>query len=521
MVTLDRLINVLGGYGVRLRAPHGIGPATRSTELRSVVMHEPGQVVGDVLLAVGAASIAEAMQWAEAARAVVVLVRGPHSPADDDELAADNRIAVMTVEPEVSWSELAAVIYGVVLEGRETESGRGPTDLFALADSLADAVGGAVTIEDRRSAVLAYSRLQQQADPARAATILSRGAPEPLRALFEARGVFRHLAASDEPMFVDGDGEVGLTGRMVVAARAGRELLGSIWVACTAPLPDARRAALADGARMVALHLLRSRASADLERQVESELVIRLLEGAADATTAASRLGLPQTPLRVIALRARTGDERHAPLLLAFERATAGFGWSRPGRSALAGNTVYTVLPGAEAETASRWVAGLRAALPEPVTVLAGISGPAAAAELALARSEADECLALHEVLHEVPHGDAVDPDENVPVYDEAWDEILLQRLRIAARAGRAPQRGPVAELRAHDQASGTHYAVTLRAWLEAQGDLAGAGRTLGVHENTVRYRMRKMAELTQLDLTDARKRLAMMIELAATEDLS
>ncbi|OBB31624.1 PucR family transcriptional regulator [Mycolicibacterium peregrinum] len=529
MVTLDRLINVLGGYGVRLRTPApGSSPAPRSTELRSVVMHEPGPVIGDVLLAVGAGSVTEAVQWAKAARAVVVLVRGPHDPADADadadELTVDDRIAVMTVEPEVSWSELAAVVYGVVLEGRETESGRGPTDLFALADSLADAVGGAVTIEDRRSAVLAYSRLQQHADPARAETILSRVAPERLRTLFDGRGVFRHLAESDDPMFVDGDDELGLTGRMVVAARAGRELLGSIWVTCAAPLPDARRAALADGARMVALHLLRSRASADLERQVESELVIRLLEGAADATTAASRLGLPQTPLRVIALRARTGDERHAALLLAFERATAGFGWSRPGRSALAGNTVYTVLPGAEAEAASRWVTGLRAALPEPVTVLAGISGPATAAELALARSEADECLALHEVRHEV-HGvrqeDARGLDDRVPVYDEAWDEILLQRLRIAARAGRAPQRGPVAELRAHDQANGTQYAATLRAWLEAQGDLAGAGRALGVHENTVRYRLRKMIELTQLDLADARKRLAMMIELAATEELS
>ena len=518
MVTLDRLINVLGGYGVRLRTPaNGPSPAPRSTELRSVVMHEPGQVIGDVLLAVGATSVAEAVQWAAAARAVVVLVRGTDSPARDDEPVADDRIAVMTVDPEVSWSELAAVVYGVVLEGRETESGRGPTDLFALADSLADAVGGSVTIEDRRSSVLAYSRLQQHADPARAETILSRRAPQQLRALFEARGVFRHLAESDEPMFVGGDDERGLTGRMVVAARAGRELLGSIWVTCAEPLPDARRAALADGARMVALHLLRSRASADLERQVESELVIRLLEGAADATTAASRLGLPQTPLRVIALRAQTADERHAALLLAFERATAGFGWSRPGRSALAGNTVYTVLPGADAEAASGWVAGLRAALPEPVTVLAGISGPATAAELALARSEADECLALHEVRH----GDAKNLDEQVPVYDEAWDEILLQRLRIAARAGRAPQRGPVAELRAHDQAHGTQYAETLRAWLEAQGDLAGAGRALGVHENTVRYRLRKMAELTQLDLDDARKRVAMMIELAATEELS
>jgi sugar diacid utilization regulator len=38
------------------------------------------------------------------------------------------------------------------------------------------------------------------------------------------------------------------------------------------------------------------------------------------------------------------------------------------------------------------------------------------------------------------------------------------------------------------------------------------------VHENTVRYRLRKMAEITDLGLHDARKRLAMMIELAATD---
>lgn len=503
MVTLDRLINVLGGYGVHLR----YCSTPRSTELRSVVMHEPGQVVGDVLLAVGAASLAEAIEWARAARAVVVLVRGEHEPP----VGEPERVAVMSVDPEVSWSDLAAVVYGLVLEGRETESGRGPTDLFALADSLSEAVGAAVTIEDRHSAVLAYSRMQQHADPARAETILRRQAPERLRSVFAERGVFRHLAESDEPMFVDGDPDHGLTGRMVVAARAGRQLLGSLWVTCAEPLPDVRRAALAAGARMVAMHLLRSRASADLERQVESELVIRLLEGAADAATAASRLALPQTPLRVIALRAHTTDEGQAALLLAFERATAGFGWSRPGRSALAGNTVYTVLPAAEPAAATRWASGLRAALPEAVNVAAGVSGPAAVTELEPARREADECLALHEMRG----GGAV------PVYDEAWDDILLQRLRVAAQSGRAPQRGPVAELRAHDRAHGTRYAHTLRAWLEAQGDLAEAGRELGVHENTVRYRLRKMAEVANLDLADARKRLAMMIELAATEDLS
>jgi hypothetical protein len=300
-----------------------------------------------------------------------------------------------------------------------------------------------------------------------------------------------------------------MTGRMVVAVRSGRELMGSVWVACAAPLEGAALIALADGARTVALHLLRSRASADLERQVEAELVIRLLEGTADAATAASRLGLGRTVLRVIALQASIGEERDAALLLAFERATTGFGWSRPGRSALAGNTIYTVLPGEDPATAKRWVMDLRATLPEQTTVLAGISGTAAVADLASARQEADECLALHEL----------SPGAAPPAYDESWDEILLQRLRTAARSGRLPDRGPVAELRRHDRANATDYVSTLRAWLEAQGDPTEAGNRLGVHENTVRYRLRKMAEVTALHLEDPKKRLAMMIELAATDD--
>ena len=102
--------------------------------------------------------------------------------------------------------------------------------------------------------------------------------------------------------------------------------------------------------------------------------------------------------------------------------------------------------------------------------------------------------------------------------YDESWDDILLQRLRTAARSGRSPDRGPVAELRRHDHAHDTEYVATLQAWLEAQGDPAEAGERLGVHENTVRYRLRKMAEIANLQLDDAKKRLAMMIELAATD---
>lgn len=506
MVTLDRLVNVLGNYGVRLR----FCPIPRSTQLRSVVMPEvigDSTVVGDVLLAVGVTSVQKAVRRAAAAHALAVLTRDDGAATAFEGLAEG--VAVLVVDPSMSWSELAAVVYGLVLEGRETESGRGPTDMFALADSLAEATGGAVTIEDHLSRVLAYSRMQQHADQARIQTIMNRQAPEQLRAIFDRRGLLRHLTDSDEPTFVDHDADHGLTGRMVVGVRSGRELMGSVWVACEAPLTGDALTALTDGARTVALHLLRSRASADLERQVESDLVIRLLEGSADAATAATRLGLSQNPLRVIAVQAFFGEQRDAALLLAFERATTGFGWSRPGRSALAGNTVYTILPGESSAAARRWVSDLAASLPEHATVTAGISGTAGVADLVVARYEADECLALHEAR---PDGTPV------PAYDESWDDILLQRLRTAAQAGRTPDRGPVAELRRHDREHATDYMPTLRAWLAAQGDPVEAGRRLGVHENTVRYRLRKMSEITTLPLDDAKKRLAMMIELAASD---
>lgn len=502
MVTLDRLVNVLGSYGVRLSGP----AATRATVLRSVVLHETteqsGADIGDVLLAVGARSVPEALHWARSSQSVVVLCRGDATAG-----CTESDIAVLTVDPTVSWSELAAIVYGLVLEGRETAAGRGPTDLFALADSVADSIGCAVTIEDAESRLLAHSRLQAHADAARAETVLNRQTPAALHDFLGNHGVFAHLSHSDEPLFVAAEPAHGLTGRTVVAVRAGRELLGSVWATCREPMDAARRRALSDGARTVAMHVLRSRASADLERQVESDLVARLLDGSADAATAASRLGLRQNGLRVIAVHADIPGEPHAALLLAFEHATSGFGWSRPGRSSLGRNTLYTVLPSDAVDVARQWVGSIGAALPAHAAIRAGISAPAEVVELAAARQEADECLALHE--------DPSTPDA-VPAYDESWHDILLQRLRTAARSTRVPARGPVAELRRHDATQSTQYVATLRAWLTAQGDLAQAGEALGVHENTVRYRLRKMAQVTPLDLGDPHKRLAMTIELAA-----
>ncbi|GHC96000.1 DNA-binding protein [Nocardiopsis terrae] len=511
MVLLDRLVTILGTYGTRLVGPR----PTADTVLRGVAVHDPAAPEpeeADVLLAVGVQDPLLAVELAERSRALAVVVRTAREDAADPHGEAADRarsggIALLVVDPAVSWGQAAGVVYGLVLEGGETEAGRGPADLPALADTIAARVGGPVTIEDPGLRVLAYSDRQTEADRARWDTILGRRVPEAVQHHLERTGVVAHLASSAEPVFLPPEPALGLGGRTAAAVRVGREFLGSVWAACEGPLDEERSVSLAEGARTVALHLLRTRVSADLERQVESDLVSRLLEGAMDPTEAAGRLGLAATQHRVVALQAHTPDERHSATLMTFERATTGFGWSRPGRSTVFGSTVYTVLPcGADPAPAREWVAQTTRSLPGHVVVNAGIGAPADLAGLSASRREADESLTLH----------ASRPGRAAVAYDESWDEVLVHRLRMASASGRRPADGPVAELTRHDAAHGTHHTRTLHAWLRAQGDPNRAAEELGVHPNTVRHRMRRMAEVTPLGLDRPRMRLALAIALEA-----
>ena len=55
---------------------------------------------------------------------------------------------------------------------------------------------------------------------------------------------------------------------------------------------------------------------------------------------------------------------------------------------------------------------------------------------------------------------------------------------------------------------------ATLTAYLEVSGSIEGAARALFVHPNTVRYRLRKAADLTGHQPTDPRDALVLRIAL-------
>ena len=94
--------------------------------------------------------------------------------------------------------------------------------------------------------------------------------------------------------------------------------------------------------------------------------------------------------------------------------------------------------------------------------------------------------------------------------------EALLMELRdLAAAHGDRPT-GPVARLSAYDTEHGTNLVETLRAWLDAFGDVAVASAAMFVHANTFRYRLRRLTEVSGIDLGDPEQRFAAMLQLRA-----
>jgi purine catabolism regulator len=67
-----------------------------------------------------------------------------------------------------------------------------------------------------------------------------------------------------------------------------------------------------------------------------------------------------------------------------------------------------------------------------------------------------------------------------------------------------------------YDRAHGTELVVSLRAFLERNARWEAAAKDLYVHRHTLRYRMRKVEELTGRNLASARDRMELFLALRA-----
>lgn len=526
---LGRVLDDLGGTLLDLV----LGDGERPGGIGGVAIHdpldEPALPQNALVLGVGLADPEDVVrQLRTLARhdAAGLVLRAPVTVTAAVSAAVEETgVALLGLARGASWAQLAAMLRSLLAEGDvgdaqpETLAGLPSGDLFAAANAIAALIDAPVTIEDRRSRVLAFSGRQDEADPSRVETILGRQVPERFARMLAERGVFRDLYRSDEPVYVHlspENPEGILVPRVAVAVRAGDEVLGSIWAAVREPLTPDRTQALRDAARVVALHLLRVRAGADVERRLRADLLSTALEGGAGAREALSRLGLADQPVVVLALAVLGSGAADAELAADRQRLSDGLAMHLSAvhprcAAALVGDTAYGLVPVTRDTDAER--RALRIAkdfldrVGDRVRAVVGI-GPVArnAAELPEARGSADRALRV------LRSGSGA--GRRVALLGDVHVEALLLELQdlVAARGDRPT--GAVARLLDYDAQHHAHLVETLRAWLDAFGDVIAASAAVHVHPNTFRYRLRRLTEVGGFDVTDPEARFAAMLQL-------
>ncbi|MEW1722918.1 helix-turn-helix domain-containing protein [Streptomyces sp. NPDC093109] len=534
--SLGRLLDDLGT--TLLHLVHG--ESGRGEHIGGLVIHDPidAPVLPPRALVLGvgihrAADIVALLDTLGAQGSAGLVLRAP-VPTDVDIRAAaeSSGVAVLGLTPGASWTQLTAMLRSLLAEDdvadpdAATLGGVPSGDLFTLANAIAALLDAPVTIEDRSSRVLAFSGRQDEADTARVEAILGRQVPQRYSRLLAERGVFQQIYRDDCPVFIspsaDAAEAVGFSlPRVAMAVRAGDEVLGSIWAAVKEPLEAERAHALRDAAKLVALHMLRVRAGADVERRLRAELVGSALEGGPGARDALNRLGLADQPVVVLALALADSPGEPsigADAVLTAERQRVADAFAMHvsavhprSAAALVGDVAYALVPTgrdvADGEEralriASDFVDRVGARIPAVIGVGA-VAG--AVTDLAHARACADRAL---RVLRSHPGEPRVArlPDVHV-------QSLMLELRDMAAARGDRPS-GPVARLLAYDERHHASLVQTLNAWLDAFGDVIAASASVHVHPNTFRYRLRRVGEVGGIDLADPEARFAAMLQL-------
>ena len=534
--TLARLVDQLGGSV--LEALTGTIPSGQPVE--GIVIWDSADTLSSfrhaVVLGVGIHEdppMREVLtRLGEAGSTALIVRTRPTVMAETRRLAQRVGVTLLGLVDGITWAQAAAMLRSVLSAGddadlaRQLVGGLPSDDLFALSNAIADLLNAPVTIEDRQSNVIAFSGRQDEADAARIATVLGRRVPEQYISAHKSRGEFDRIYRSSKPVYVppwDLGGEQSLP-RVAVAIRAGEEVLGSMWAVTRGVLDPDRTQAFADAAKVAALHMLRLRAGSDLERRLRADLLNTALSGGPAAIEAAARLGIAGHPAIVLALSllprtvrastARGPAEAAAELQRTADALFLHLTALQPGSTvATLGDVVYAVVPqhgsasSPEARACKVAEAFLGRIAPGTAAVI-GV-GPTArnTSDLVASRRGASRALRV------LQHAGAARGSRVALSTEVHFDALILELRDLAAANGDAVV-GPIARLQAYDAEHRSDLLLTLRCWLDSFGDIQAAARRAIVHPNTLRYRMRRVAEVAGLDLADPDQRFAAMLQL-------
>lgn len=380
-----------------------------------------------------------------------------------------------------------------------------------LADRISEALLCPITIEDANHQIIAYSRHEGEIDPVRIATIMRRRVPEHVINSLWKSGAIPTLFETEEPVFIPAIDQVSLGERVAISVRKQEKVIGFIWAQSGATFSEEQLTILKEAAKAVKNQLLQHEKRKRAAEESHQEFLWKLLMGhfstRKEVEQANKVYGLSLTgefltimfdfgrtidrtlerqidylieTLQQLSCVARTYDGEQLIMLIRFQ----GKGELKP---------VHHYIADFTAKSAERL--GL-----SPV----GAAGSVIQTPVLVQNSyqEALKVLRMKQLFPalELPH-----------CFEQLGIFQSIEEFR-AARLGR--QNHVIDALDEYDRMHNTNLIETIFTFLVYDGNVNEAARVMHVHPNTLSYRLKRIADITGLNMKNINEKTILYIDL-------
>ena len=467
----------------------------------------------------------------------------PEIPADMLGQADEFSIPLIRIPPDVSYLEIMNPILERIINAQNAQLRRSieihkqfthlaldGQGLDAIVKTLGELVESSISLEDANFHLLASHVVPGVTDKHRQQTLAQKGTPLKVQQAAAIKAVLQEVVRGRAPHKVPPFPELGLTApRIITPVLAGHENLGYLSIIDHPQhLEDLAMMAVEHAATVIALEMIKQREVAEAEDRVRGELVDDLLNGTfgdeANVQRRARHLRYDlSVPHRVFVV-----DVDHFRQFIKDRR-------YEEGRVIAVKHQLFQLVTGAVRRQHARH---LVTAHSDSVIVLVpqradgtDPDGETLAARLREVVAESELGLTVSVAIGRV----CTKPDDFRPAFIEAqraldlmvrfgkreqiinYDRLGVYRLlaQVEDRAGLEAFAGRMlAPLVDYDRARGTPLLKTLEVYLQRHGNLRQSSRDLHIHLNTLHYRLRRISEVTGVDLKDADARLDLLLAL-------
>ncbi|MBM7650135.1 DNA-binding PucR family transcriptional regulator [Bacillus ectoiniformans] len=384
-----------------------------------------------------------------------------------------------------------------------------------LADRISEELGCPITIEDANHRIIAYSRHEDEVDPVRIATIMGRRVPEHVINSLWKSGAIPKLFEIEDPVIIPRIDQVSLGDRVAISVRKHNEVVGFIWAHPKEEFNEEKLMILEEAAKAVKNQLTQYQKRKKETEKSYQEFFWQLLTGHFDRLRDIDNANL-QHKLRLAGPLSVIIFDFVQPIHRSLERQADYLAETIQqlpivARTYDAAQMILLVkVPEIDQSGhLNKFIKNFTAKINERQQIdgIQAAAGSFAENGLHIQKSY-KEALHVLKIKQQFPLAAS-----EIYCYEKLGVFQFIEEL-AKIRRNTSYKNQTIKKLMKYDNDHHSNLLETIFVFLQFDGNMNEAAKALHVHANTLAYRLKRIAEISEIDLKDANEKITLYLDL-------